>query len=560
MLILSAAQAQKIEFKSLENNPGVLPFKLGSARIQLSRHTFLHKIPLAKLELEIQKCSYYMDKIDEVQKTDDGVSSYFYYSKSISYAQLHKLVNNFKLIKPSAKFTYRSKRGLINGLGNIVKFITGNMDNNDQIRIEESLKQLQGSQNNIIQSFNQHLSLNKKAIQTVESNLKSLAENQQNIATAVNNLRNDTVKWKNIIDTQRMFGDLEMSLIHLQEMIEQIQTALTFANLNVLHPSIINSDEAQFMLDTLGQIHDPNMFYSKDYQSFLNTIAVNYYITNEHIVFALHAALLHPSTHQYYKLYSIPTTNNTTIIPPTTHVAISGDFCEYISQPCKLINQNYYCPREAISSNYQEEKCISHLMHIKENPLCTAVPVSISQPIVEQITEAKYIIIAPNEIRVKAKCKSEEIRSLQGIYLVSVPFQCMLTAKDFTYENMEEELPQEPVFLPKFDMPVAPIQPIQLNLKKVSLGELHRLTLQQEIPIQQMNNAAVWIHSSIPTYIIIITLISATLVYLYCCHVKQKPKHDTPNRDSGIELEEMQNRGPCAFFTRNSHLNQGGDK
>ena len=556
---MPAARTQKIEFKDLENNPGILPFKLGNVRIQLSRHTFLHKIALDKLELEIQKCGYYLNEMDEILKRDTAASSYFNNTKNINYAQLHKLVISFKLIKPSANFTSRSKRGLINGLGNIIKYITGNMDNTDQIRIEDSLKRLSESQSNIMRSFNQHLSLNKKAIQTVESNLKSLTENQQKIATAVTNLRNDTARVKNIIDTQRVFGNLEMSIIQLQEIVDQIQLALTFANLNVLHPSIINNDEAQFMLDTLSQIHDSNMFYSNDHQSFLNTITISYYITGEHIVFALHVALLHPYTYQYYKLYSIPTTRNTTIIPPTTYVAISGDFCEYISQPCKLINQNYYCPKEAISFNYQEEKCISHLLHIRENPLCTAVPVSISQSIVEQITEAKYIIIAPNRIRVKAKCKSEEIKNLQGIFLVTVPFQCMLTAKDFTYENMEEELPQEPVYLPKFNMPVAPIQPIQLNLKKVSLGELHRLTLQQEIPMQQMNNAEIWIHSSIPVYIIITALISVIAVYWYCCHFNQKPQHNT-GQDDDVEREVLRNQRSCVFFTRHSQLNQGGDK
>lgn len=546
MAINPVAQAQKIEFKSLQNNPGILPFKLGKAHVQLSQHTFIHKIPLYRLEAEIQSCISYFNKIEETALNETTISylPYLPNNRAVILAQLRKLAKSFNLIKPAVNITLnRNKRGLINGLGSAFKFLFGNLDSDDGEKFELAIKNLQDKQDNIIQSFNRHLSLNKQAIQAVEANLKILTENQQHLVSAVNNLRNETAKLGQLARIQLALNILETSIIYLQEVIDNIQISLTFANLNVLHPAIINNAEINFMLNTLSQIHDPNTYYSSDYQAFINTISINYYVTNEHIVFVLHVALLHPDTFQYYKLYSIPTIQNTTIIPPTTYVAISGNLCEYISQPCKRINNNFHCSRETLVVNYQEEQCISHLLQVRENPQCIAVPVSFNQSIVEQINEAKYLIISPSNIRIKAKCKFEEIKSLQGIYLVHVPYQCMFTAKDFTYANLEEELSQEPVYLPTFNMPTAPIQPIQLNLKKVPLDQLHKLTLQQEIPIQP-RNGNIWMHSSIPVFIILIA-ISASAATFYYCRRNRKPR----NRDSGIELEEVHNERPCTFFT-----------
>lgn len=45
------------------------------------------------------------------------------------------------------KTGYRSKRGLIYGLGSVIKAITGNLDQDDAIKIDNEIKQLHSSYN-----------------------------------------------------------------------------------------------------------------------------------------------------------------------------------------------------------------------------------------------------------------------------------------------------------------------------------------------------------------------------------------------------------------------------
>lgn len=541
-LISPSVHLQRIEFKNLKNNPGLLPFKLGNARIQISEHTFIHKVALHKFESEIQNYIDQFDKINSVIKNYSVIHPTTENNQRLIYAQLHRLVNSFELIKPESNITSRSKRGLINGLGSVFKFISGNLDSSDGEKYEKAIHQLKNSQNNIVRSFNRQLSLNKQAMQTIENSFKIIDENQQKMAVAVKEITVNAALQTRLT----CLSYLSTSIMYLQEIIDNIQIALTFANINVLHPSILTTNDIKFMLSTLSNFHDPSAFYFDDYQSFINTISINYYITNDHIVFALHVALLHPIIFHYYKLYSVPTENNTVIVSPSTYIAMTEDLCEYVSRPCRLITQNYFCARDAVVSNYQQDNCISHLLQVKEYPNCTAIPVTVNQPIVEQVNEAKYIIIAPTPIRIKAKCKSEEIKTLQGTYLVEVPYQCQFTAKDFTYENLQEEIPEEPVYLPKLNLPAAAIQPMQLNLKNVPLDQLHRLTIQQAIPLQEVKQEDVWIHSSIPIYACVLFTIVALIIYWYYSKCNRIAK--TSNREDGNEADELVQTTSSTFF------------
>lgn len=50
----------------------------------------------------------------------------------------------------------RNKRGLINVLGSVFKFVSGNLDASDGERYNAAIKELQTNQQNIISHFNKH--------------------------------------------------------------------------------------------------------------------------------------------------------------------------------------------------------------------------------------------------------------------------------------------------------------------------------------------------------------------------------------------------------------------
>lgn len=273
----------------------------------------------------------------------------------------------------------------------------------------------------------------------------------------------------------------------------------------------------------LTKYHDGSHYYSYDNVLFVRTISVDYYVTEEHVVFLLHVPLLDPITFDLYHLYSVPTTDSTVIIPPTSYVAMTGEHTYYLKDKCLKVQQEYFCKTSQIERNYQQDTCVQNLLRVREDPHCTHVRVEIADTLVETISDQKYIILAPKDTLVHEKCGSEEVHKLKGSYLVSVPFACKFVTKNFEYANLEGTLPEEPVHLPPAIGTISNIRPIQLNLKSFGLDQLSKLTLTREDiePLSFIAGDTAWTHSNFPILMLILLIIIILLIIYYRLGIKR---------------------------------------
>ena len=84
------------------------------------------------------------------------------------------LFNKFEYIETPVK--YRSRRGLFNFLGSAIKFITGNLDDNDLDIITNNLQMLKNTQVNIMHKINEFSSFAGNLIKRFSENLKIIEE------------------------------------------------------------------------------------------------------------------------------------------------------------------------------------------------------------------------------------------------------------------------------------------------------------------------------------------------------------------------------------------------
>lgn len=93
----------------------------------------------------------------------------------------------------------RNKRGAIDGLGSIIKFITGDLDGEDGKRIEESIKVLKENQENLNHEMNTQASLMSKTIEVFNKTISKIVINQIPVETKINQVQTyakDTQKRK----------------------------------------------------------------------------------------------------------------------------------------------------------------------------------------------------------------------------------------------------------------------------------------------------------------------------------------------------------------------------
>lgn len=132
--------------------------------------TFIHYFHIKPIENEIELLQ---NQYSRVKSTIESYSfsSYFVeldnFNRALLY-QLKSVEQKFNAISPNK----RIKRGLINGLGSIIKGITGNLDANDAKRYDQAIRDLEDNQKEVIQNLNKEISLTSKIIENFNGTVK----------------------------------------------------------------------------------------------------------------------------------------------------------------------------------------------------------------------------------------------------------------------------------------------------------------------------------------------------------------------------------------------------
>jgi hypothetical protein len=310
---------QEVQIQNLNNNPGILPFKLGHAKIKIASHTFLHYINLKPIK---NKVDYLNHKISEFKKVVESAQSKSY----------HELINQYEHIKHQMKVINkklnifyplnRQKRGIINPLGSLVKFISGNMDNDDAQEIHEHILKLETTENKIIRQLNNHISLSKNIMLGINDTFASIIQNQIKLDNKTNELiqsvNEDKFNYLHFTITENILHQINYNLDSLLIYLSELENAVTFANLEIVHPSILSYEDLKIIINELYSIYDhKQLLFSNinDLSKYYSIIKIKVRILNEKIMFSLEFPLIHPETFDHYHLFSIPNINQLTIIP-----------------------------------------------------------------------------------------------------------------------------------------------------------------------------------------------------------------------------------------------------
>lgn len=133
-------------------------------------HSFLQYIELGDIQSKINIVR------GQIFGLESKVSTKIYtlLETQIEYlnTKLNKVNYQLESLEP-----HRSKRGLVDGLGSVIKSLIGNLDYTDAIKYSNAIKTLQGNQNKINSQVNKHISLSKDWMKEHKNIVESMLQN-----------------------------------------------------------------------------------------------------------------------------------------------------------------------------------------------------------------------------------------------------------------------------------------------------------------------------------------------------------------------------------------------
>lgn len=429
--------SQGLQLQQIEGNPGLLPVKEGQALISHDKWTVVKILNLEliynQLEFNIKN---YLDLKEQVRHFFDITSfdsDFINVELQTEYA-MNTTIEKYQQLNPSLS---RTKRGLINPLGSIIKIITGNMDNDDALRFEKLISDVNNKQDKL----SRKMTIVTEMVGVFSNVSHMISNNFIQIEKVLNDLTislNET-KWiqvsNKIIHTYNIFvNNFQTLYIRLNE----IETAIAFAKIDLLHQSIVDTTELIRLLQDIEKV--VKLVYPVNIENIIKIeqcIQLKAYVKQNQIKFIMHIPLIRDDPYNYFILYPIPVFNRlnnltTLILPQNPYLLVKGSDIKPLSQSCKSIDEELYLCYENDNSPITEDRCVADLMKFSANiTSCHPFPVSLDDVKAYIIQPNRWILYARTETLMTKHCENEiSQENLIGTYLLSMDDNCSVQIRD----------------------------------------------------------------------------------------------------------------------------------
>lgn len=330
---------------------------MGIASNKISYWTLIKIIDLEPIRVEYDNLVNNFKVVTSAYNKHENGKGHFRemenFHKLLEYI-IKQIKKKFDALDPAP--SKRQKRGLINGLGSLIKFVTGNLDSDDAIKYNDAIKNLSNQQNGLKLLMKEQIKLTTTAIDKFNSSIRKLASNQMVLQERIFQIEyiiNATNVYKTKSEHKLIIISIYFQLItalnNIKDILEELEETITFGGMKVMHQSILSPEELiEELLEikpTLTTTKFPVPLEKENYPEFQKLIHIKMFIQNSKIHFILEIPIVELIDYNYYHLYSCPIQKNSvysTIIPQAKFLLINEQSYALNNQECIEINSNQY--------------------------------------------------------------------------------------------------------------------------------------------------------------------------------------------------------------------------
>lgn len=296
--------ASATHFHDIANHNGLITIKLKTVKIRTGFHRIIYNLDLNEIKSNIQ----YIGNLSINLNVTDHLIDTFHYKLKSAYRKIDRILPR------------RSKRGLINALGKVVKFVAGNPDNDDLEIINKNFETIESKTNNLIANQAQQIKINRLLEITTNRVTNALMKIEEK-------LRLDTTTFKKDIELINLMFNLDIII----KTLENIEDQLTFSKLNIVNKDILTVKDKEDILQFLKQ-QDIKITYEDEMFEFIKSISI---IKNNIVIFIIKIPIVE---HDDYDLLQLESTdiNGSSIATEIQYVAKSKTAIYKQAQQCTI--------------------------------------------------------------------------------------------------------------------------------------------------------------------------------------------------------------------------------
>lgn len=360
ILLLLLVPVTGFKTTDLSKTSGITPIKIQDAFIINNTYTYMHNINVRILKRELNNLENIINKIS-IRSNDNN---------RISMINLHLKYTKIKLDHLHFN-SHRIKRGLVNGIGSAISWLTGNMDADDKAKYDSILQSVQSNEYHLEHNVEKQLSINRKIIDEFNKDMKIMHSNNIKLSNYFNYVSNQT----NEIELNQQFSFLFSNLMLIYNKVNDLDTSLEFCKLNIIHSSILSYDELNYI------IKKAKVKFISNEPGILWQLGIVYCsIHNDYISYFIKLPL-QSLTYETFFLLSYPVYKNNEILTILQHPSFILRYDELLTGNCVLINNAYYCKNTSVVKN----SCINELLEDNELNNCRSLTLSSSKPFIKYI-------------------------------------------------------------------------------------------------------------------------------------------------------------------------------
>lgn len=412
------------------------------------------------IPIEISHIQPHIENINSVLGT---IMYYCNKTKEFEDSQCENIINPLtsqfqNMIKEYSSITHlidgRSKRGAwFGGIGTAFKHIFGTLDEDDAIKYDSAISQVQDDQKRIASLVKEHILVTRSTLTRFNETIHRLRSNEDNLNLAIDklsvklkDLSNKTDHLSAMSGLNTIYNNLEASILTLSFQIEDITNAILFSNVNVIHPSVITPQEFyKELTDNYRYLPSELEFVTplelKLIHIIMNSSKLISYYLNKKIMFILMVPLTNPLEFYLYNNIPLPVPHNVSnpnsfsvIIPNSKYIAITKDKTHYCSindiEICKNFgHQSYLCKIMNIFPTSANPNCESELLSRVVSSLptyCKSEFINGNLDVWKPLRNNRWIFVQSKSSKLTIDCLHSELVDIKilGTGIVHIPIHC----------------------------------------------------------------------------------------------------------------------------------------